>query len=974
VYGLPLVGAYDDKLNFIDEAGLIAGANRPAGPESFYKQGLDGIKFADPVGVVDATDAETGNLNLLNKKVQTYVTAATTKLAHDMVTVDEAKNLINAIKDKHPEIGAGLASLALQSSWVTDLGAAAKQPNTTGAASANAFKLVTGDYDYTKGGGTDPEKIKQSQLLERIESVGIDLAVLADADKRAKTQAPAYDVARYSLKDPITQVAGLDVAGGKTVDDIWEKVKVANSASFGVGANLKVEDGSTPDNALGIAGAVAAVEGSLGWAVANIYTDANKFHSQKLLPAVQTMHADANYAAFDYVRVGADPKRLSYNTSALVQDVQVLGDTVYVALGSSRDADHLGESGVFSSTAIFHQDGHVRSWTPWRRVMGHADPVAGVALDPTSSRYWYTTTKGAELIEAPSAATPGAPLTDSLNTLRVTAWGRGHNSSTAGDARLSTILDQVFGDIGGVFGLYSFGPDTQGFKERDPSAVVPADRHEQFSMTVATGNGRVALIKTGKFDGEAGVFKPTTAFNATSTTGDKNVFVFDVLNKHYAGTALANLGIITCAEVSRLPLDDANNRLGFLFVGGTNGVAVLTRWFNGKGWDTSRGGGLADLQPGAQRDDFPAGDGWRWMQILQPNGKNPFKNVRKITSDGSRYLYVMTATQIWRIDMTAGAKKSGDYGIFKRRPTPSAGTPKPVDLEYAIELEAENHLHVVADHTAAAGAVKLVEKEGGQFLDMLVGYRKNDATPADARTQLVVGTTSGLFYTQNDKLTDEFKAAKLPLDNWTQLKTYAKAAGGGVVDEEVKGAVMRLEFTSSQPGDKLKKALDVKKVAQSYADGNLQVTAFDKDSKFLSVYRFNLTGGDAAGAVDWENPEKLFIAPFKEPYHDGGDAQATTPYFYKVGTLGAGEKVEFNGPFDYFTRTAHVTGSAQGFSENVWMMPQPALFTRDVSTGNFEDIDLALDLTLPLYLGNVQIDPATGAEMVAGEFGLRVND
>lgn len=979
MYALPLVGTYSDDLKLIEHAGLIAAAERfNADPQDFYKKGLKDIKFTDPVGVVDAADNATGTLNLLHAAVQGYVKTELTDLK-DTNGKDAAKALVDKVVSDYPQVQAGLATVALQSSWVKDAGGT---PGVKEAAS-NAFKIVTQNYDFA----AEPEKIQQSQLLERIEQAGIDLAVPAGADDRAKTQAPAYDVARYIVEDKIKAAIAKD-----DVNDIWDIVKAVHAVRFGQPAdNLDVENAKI--NALdagGIAGGVAAVEGSLGLALNKIYNGDK--HKHKLLPAVQTMHTDATYPAFDYVRVGADPKRLSFDTSALVQDVQVVGDTVYVALGNARDASHTGESGVFASTAIFHSNGFIRAWTPWRRVMGHADPVAGVALDPTSSRYWYTTTK-----DVSSIADASLPETDSLDTLRVTAWGRGHVAAATGagdaaattDARLSTVLEKVFGDIGGVYGLYSFGPETQGFKERKVSDIDVANRHEQFSMAVATGNGRVALIKTGKFDPAAGVFKSTTAFNTTGN--DRNVFVFDESTKNYGGKGLSNLGIITCAEVSRLPLDvvadpvNPQNRNGFLFVGGTEGVAVLTRWFNGKGWDTSVNGGLADLLPGSQRDDFPAGDGWRWMQILTKDGTNPFKDVRKLVSDGSRYLYVMTAKEIWRLDMMAtpgaggggvpAARTAKEYGIF-RRPQLAPAAPKRPDIEYAIRIEKDDALYKVADDTAknTVGNDVFVDHDGAQFLDMLVGYRVHEdiKMPANNKTQLVVATNTGLFYNAIDKFTDEPATVKgnLAANTWKQVETYAKSDAGADVNKELATAAMRLELRSSQPGDKLKVATDAANKAKMYADGNLEVTALSEDRQALCVYRFNLS------AERWDDPANIIITPFKEPYHDGGDKQKTTPYFYKVGTFNPGDqdKIEFGGALDYFVRTGHVTGSTHGFADSVWMMPQPALFTRDQSTGNFEDIDLGLDLTLPLYLGNIHIDPATGAEMVAGEFGVRVND
>jgi len=81
-------------------------------------------------------------------------------------------------------------------------------------------------------------------------------------------------------------------------------------------------------------------------------------------------------------------------------------------------------------------------------------------------------------------------------------------------------IDAAFVDIGGVYGLFNFDAGTQGFKEfkvnepepastatEDEFAKAFAKRHHQFSMMVATGQGRIALIQAGQFDEDDLFFK-----------------------------------------------------------------------------------------------------------------------------------------------------------------------------------------------------------------------------------------------------------------------------------------------------------------------------------------------------------------------------------------------------------------------------------------------------------------------------------
>ena len=965
VYALPLVSAYDAALNDVAEAGQLAArtATIVAGEIVKEQNLLEAINFAKPTGYW-------GNLadEHLNKLLADRITKVNEEVDHVIANYGQANAVAaaTAIKNKN-DLVAGLGRVALEAAY--------PKSTTDGEFAQKASTLIIGDYSALP--------LKESGIFKATEEA------ILQADNDPTKQAPADQLWQYLKKDFIETAIGTNTAA-----NAYNKVHKNHPV---INAGLVAGDiADVANKALG--GALQSIEGALGLAINETKDNAVRHH--KLLKAVNTMHTDAAFPAFDYVRVGCDAKRLSYDTSARVQDVQVVGDTVYVSLGGNRDAGHTDEAGVFASTAIFNEAGFVRSWSPWRRVLGQNNPVGSVALDAQTSLYWYTANKD------------NGPLTDEANKLdsvRVTSWGRGFNPSDSSDTRLSTALDDVFGDIGGIFGLYSFGPDTPGFKPRDPSHATPANRHEQFSMTVATGNGRVALIKTGAFDKKDGIFVPTAHaaggyIKHDGPTPGANIFVFDAAisaaNNDNAGTALANLGLITCAEVSRLPLADSpNDSRGWLFVGGSGGLAVLTRWNTGRGWNTGTGQGLADLLPGTQRDDFPAGAGWRFMQILvnDATGKpiNPFSDVRKLVSDGSRYLYVMTAKAIWRIDMAAVPLGNGPglgganpgrtmqkYGIFQRKEfvPPTAA---PANNEYTVVLEGENLAHKVADmdaQTTPPGAPIFADKEAGQFLDMMVGYHKATSPvqgaggvavvdPANAKTQLIIGTTNGLFYNAQAAQFKDTKPAAAP--QWTQLKSAAGTAHP--VNDPIAGPVMRLEFTSSQVGDQLKKPIDQKTPAdqtQYYADGNLQVTAFSADKKELAVYRFNLS------AADWQNPDQVAITAFVEPYKISGDDTKTTPYFYKVGTLNPGDekKIEFGGPLDYFTRTAHVTGSTEGFADGVWMTPQLSDFERDQTTGHFEDIDLGYDLTLPLYLGNIQIEPASGAQMVTGEFGLRVND
>lgn len=950
IYALPLIASTGAA-----NAGLIAQAERGT---DFYDTGLKSIKFDLPVACVSAGGGT---------KDLSAIATETRKSASDLLanwavnkSVKEAQAIFTAMNDD-PVVLSGIASMTLESCYAKQDGTI---PADATAAAATAYQLLQPGTVGTNTTGynfDDANAIQKSWLIERTEELGLDKAVPALQGDRAKTEAPSYDVARF-----INEANFKNAAAQTTYDAVWTQVNnkknnqngAAYNSTFGapqIQINLAAGTVNNVD-AGGTAGGVAGIEGALAYSINQCMTNS----VDDLRTAIQTMHADAGgYPAFDYVRVGANPQRLSYDTSAIIQDLWIVGDTVYVALGGPQNNTHTSESGVFASSAIFDATGFIRSWTPWQRVQGHTTPAGNIALDPTTSRFWSTTNKDAAELD----------IANGFNALNVTQWGLGNQAADAtSDTRLSTALERIFGDIGGVFGFASFGPETQGFKQGDFNAAAAASRPFQFSMAVATGQGSVVLLQTGKVDTRSNQFVPTaesSGYFGPNNAADATMFNFDLDSPNGQGTALGQLGTITCSEISRIPLGTLANvgsTNGWLFVGGTNGLAVLTRYANGKGWNTATGQGLSALLPSTQRDNFPAGANWRWMQILVQNGTqltNEFSDVYKITSDGSKYLYVLTSQALWRIDMLA-QPATGMSSIFARQQV-ATGTTARANQDYTVVLTLNTHIFKLAEvgTTKVAGTNSLADK---QFLDLMVTYR--DAT-GGGETKLIVGTTAGLF--ESDNFADGNKQP-----TWTQLEATHKDNTGTQQNVLINKPAIHFDFTTSQVGTKLKQAL-VSATQKYYADGNLEVTALDGENNMVT-YRFNLSQDGT-----WDAPTGVKVTPFSEPYHTNSLVvpQETTPYFYKIGSLSAEDvaKINFSGPLDYYARSANIGGSATGFANGIWMMPQPTPnFLRSPGTNDFEAIDLGLDLTLPLYFGNIVLEEASGTHVIPGEFGVRVSD
>lgn len=694
-------------------------------------------------------------------------------------------------------------------------------------------------------------------------------------------------------------------------------------------------------------GIARAIEGGLLWGIKKFYESGRA----EMLKQIKNMPRATDKAAI----VGADSKIISADGTGVIQDIQILGDIVFISMGGARDDSHADDNGIFASTALFDNNGKIIEWTPWERMLGRVEAVGGFGIDTDSSNIWFITTKDGKF---DIKMTPTAQF----NQVKVTNWGIGdvalHTPSTdsassgstssgstssnssansslrapdvAGTASgtLQSVLDPLFVNVpGGILHLQNFGPDVNGFKQ--------GDKYKRFSMMVATGTSQIALIQMGNYDSDSNTFLPTKKFSA-----DNNVFMID--KNSATGKVLDVLGEITCVELSRLPLSNDPGMInrGWLFAGGVGGVAVLSR-ADGRGWDTSLNGGLDDLKDASNAENFPLGSRWQFLQLKFKDSTkgivNPFRFVRKIMSDQDKYLYIMTATEVWRVEMNQTNFKRG-----------SAATRNEVYLTSASAVKIAQ---------VNTGKLQASLSEGEEFYDMMVINRDKSSTtganPAPNYTsKLLLATSQGLYVSGDIRDDYDGQPTNLNLISWTAVSANGVSS---------LGPVLLLEFASAQPGDKMFK-YEPKGLGKYAPDGNLYATAFDKDQTFLAVYRFVLSNGA--------------IAPVVEKFIDASGAPQNA-YFYKIGTLSDVDKMhadeEFLGARDFALRTKLVAGSKMGFGDDVPMLLTTQDFVRD-SFGQLNVLDLQRDVTLPLYLGTIVRDSASGAPYIAGEFGIRVNE
>lgn len=230
---------------------------------------------------------------------------------------------------------------------------------------------------------------------------------------------------------------------------------------------------------------------------------------------------------------------------AYVSDMFTVGDAVYIGMSGYKNQD----MGMYKSAALFDVNGFIMGWTPWERVMGNISRVFGGRLDNTSGSYGFLTN------EDGGTATSSEPdkFYWNANTIGATKWQPGLIG-----AKLAELFPQA---SGGVNQVYAFDEYTPGFKPG------------KFSMIVALGYDSVAVIITGEW--KYGKLVPTLEFTKGTT-------VFTFTSAEYP--VLKEIAPLYLAEVSR----SRAGATGWLFVGGGNGVAVLSDT-DGNGWDAKIG-------------------------------------------------------------------------------------------------------------------------------------------------------------------------------------------------------------------------------------------------------------------------------------------------------------------------------------------------------------------------------------------------
>lgn len=291
-----------------------------------------------------------------------------------------------------------------------------------------------------------------------------------------------------------------------------------------------------------------------------------------------------------------------------IVDIRIVGDAVFVCVSEPETNQ---KSGIFYSQALLDEKGRIKGWTQWQRVGGTTNKVFGFALDAKLGNFTFI--HGTDV--------------DSINSVKRTSW---ENNDESLRGQLPDLLRGIMPQTaGGIRGLFDFSQNTPGLND--------------IALTVATGNGVVALIETGHIDdndvlcpNEGEFTKDSVAFENGAITQDFP----DGLSTQFvsiSGGVLSELGPITAAEI--VQLDELQH--GWLVVGGVGGVAMLVNP-DGSGWTT----------PDELSYNFEGlVNGMSFKKI------GNYRFVRKLICDND-FLYVLTDTVFDRIDLS-----SSDFAI-----------------------------------------------------------------------------------------------------------------------------------------------------------------------------------------------------------------------------------------------------------------------------------------------------------------------
>lgn len=297
--------------------------------------------------------------------------------------------------------------------------------------------------------------------------------------------------------------------------------------------------------------------------------------------------ADMYICTDNAVRVGADVE-----LPGPVKDIITVNDTVLVIVNTSTS------SIIFRSQAIIDHTGYIAAWTPWQRhyVSNHTL----LSFQPRNDII-------AALVQKDST-------TYAVEKIPFFALQRRDDTNKP----LSGIIDLLNNEF----------PPEKGGIQGISGHTYRSDEHTEHTVLIATGDKKVALVKTGCIIDNASV-NPVSTFTTQDICYTENGIIDPCQDPYtilvFQSEVLDDLGPICCADL----INDGKEQ--WLVVGGSTGLAVLS---------TEDGSGLplSDGHEKLPRCNAP--------MSFKKIGSQPF--VQKIMHDDS-FMYILSRNSIERI-------------------------------------------------------------------------------------------------------------------------------------------------------------------------------------------------------------------------------------------------------------------------------------------------------------------------------------
>lgn len=219
-----------------------------------------------------------------------------------------------------------------------------------------------------------------------------------------------------------------------------------------------------------------------------------------------------------------------------IKDLYALGDCVYVVIDQPYATGTPNQqSGTFRSQAIFAQDGHIISWTPWSRVLGSDLAMLHSAQSNNTTAGFYVADNGS-----------------GFKQVVQTQW-------LPNTSNLAPFFKQSKSPVSGTQAVFNFDQTTPGF-------------NNALSLLVSTGFNNVTLGQTG--------FVESGSFKVKPMDGSDVAAYNDVASS-------------TALVAAEFVHNESNH---WLFTGGASGLRVLVD-NNGVTWNGDLSS-VADLNAG----------------------------------------------------------------------------------------------------------------------------------------------------------------------------------------------------------------------------------------------------------------------------------------------------------------------------------------------------------------------------------------